>query len=412
MSGFSAIDIADALAEVRGKPVPHPTAQQIAVIEAPLAPALVVAGAGSGKTETMANRVLWLLANGHVAPAEVLGLTFTRKAAGELSTRIRERIAELAVLAAGLLPERDVFDAPVVATYNSFANTLYRDSAILLGREGDAPVLGEAAAWQLARGVAIRSRDARLPELGKNLDALTKAVLAVARGVAEHAGDLDDLRALGARLGALGELPTSDPPDRFERLPAVELAEQLGALGVLADLAAEYDAEKVRRGVVEYADQVALALTIARKQPAIGVDLRERFRVVLLDEYQDTSVVQTQLLAELFGNTDFGGHPVMAVGDPNQSIYGWRGRERGEPRPVRGAVRSGRRRGSPCRRVGETAPRFSTSRTRSSNRSSVAGCRVEKLEPSPSPRRNGSTSCFRKPSSTRPPPSPTGWPLG
>jgi DNA helicase-2/ATP-dependent DNA helicase PcrA len=314
----SSIDIAEALAEVRGKPPQHPTPQQQAVIEAPLAPALVVAGAGSGKTETMANRVLWLLANGLVEPAQVLGLTFTRKAAGELSVRIRARIAELD--SAGLLPPGDVFDAPVVATYNSFANTLYRDSAILLGREGDAPVLGEAAAWQLARGVVIRSRDARLPDLGKNLDALTKAVLAVARGVAEHTGDLDELRDLAVRLGALTELPTSDPVDRFERLPAVELAEQLGALGVLADLAAEYDAEKVRRGVVEYADQVALALRIAQKQPALGADLRDRYRVVLLDEYQDTSVVQTQLLAELFA-----GGAVMAVGDPNQSIYGWRG---------------------------------------------------------------------------------------
>jgi DNA helicase-2/ATP-dependent DNA helicase PcrA len=314
----SSIDIADALAAVRGMPPQHPTAQQRAVIEAPLAPALVVAGAGSGKTETMANRVLWLLANGLVEPAQVLGLTFTRKAAGELGQRIRERIAELDV--AGLLPARDVFDAPVVATYNSFANTLYRDSAILLGREGDAPVLGEAAAWQLARGAVIRSRDVRLPDLGKSLDALTKAVLAVARGVADHAGDLDELRALAARLGALAELPTSDPVDRFDRLPAVELAEQLGALGVLADLAAEYDAEKVRRGVVEYADQVALALRVAQKQPGIGADLRDRYRVVLLDEYQDTSVVQTHLLAELFG-----GSAVMAVGDPNQSIYGWRG---------------------------------------------------------------------------------------
>ena len=126
----SSIDIAEALAAVRGMPAQHPTAQQRAVIEAPLAPALVVAGAGSGKTETMANRVLWLLANGLVEPAQVLGLTFTRKAAGELGLRIRERIAELDV--AGLLPPRDVFDAPVVATYNSFANTLYRDSAILL----------------------------------------------------------------------------------------------------------------------------------------------------------------------------------------------------------------------------------------------------------------------------------------
>ncbi|WP_309712911.1 ATP-dependent DNA helicase [Pseudolysinimonas sp.] len=317
-SPVNSIDIAEALAAVRGASPQYPTAQQRAVIEAPLAPALVVAGAGSGKTETMANRVLWLLANELVEPAQVLGLTFTRKAAGELGLRIRERIAELDT--AGLLPARDVFDAPAVATYNSFANTLYRDSAILLGREGDAPVLGEAAAWQLARGVVIRSRDARLPDIGKNLDALTKAVLAVARGVAEHAGDLDELRALGARLGALAELPTNDPVDRFERLPAVELAEQLGALGVLADLAADYDAEKVRRGVVEYADQVALALRIAQKQPALGDDLRDRYRVVLLDEYQDTSVVQTRLLAELFR-----GSSVMAVGDPNQSIYGWRG---------------------------------------------------------------------------------------
>jgi DNA helicase II / ATP-dependent DNA helicase PcrA len=315
---YTAIDIAEALSAVRGKPVPHPTAQQRAVIEAPLAPALVVAGAGSGKTETMANRVLWLLANGLVEPAQVLGLTFTRKAAGELSTRIRERIAELD--AAGLLPERDVFDAPEVGTYNAFANKLYRDSAILLGREGDAPVLGEAAAWQLARGVVVRSRDERLARLGKNLDPLTKAVLAVARGVAEHAGDLDELRALGRRLGELADLPTNDPPDRFERADAVTLAENLGALDVLADLAAEYDAEKVRRGVVEYADQVALALRIAEKQTALGEGLRDQYRVVLLDEYQDTSVVQTRLLATLFG-----GGAVMAVGDPNQSIYGWRG---------------------------------------------------------------------------------------
>lgn len=320
---YSSVQIAEALARVRDEAVKPPTPQQQAVIEAPLAPALVVAGAGSGKTETMANRVLWLLANGLVEPAQVLGLTFTRKAAGELGLRIRERIAELDQ--AGLLPERDVFDAPHVATYNSFANTLYRDSAILLGREGDAPVLGEAAAWQLARGVVLRSRDARLPELGRNLDALTKAVLAVARGVAEHAGDLDELRALAASLGELVDLPTNDPVDRFDRLPAIELAEQLGALGVLADLAADYDAEKVRRGVVEYADQVALALRIAQKQPALGADLRDRYRVVLLDEYQDTSVVQTRLLATLFSDTAFGGSAVMAVGDPNQSIYGWRG---------------------------------------------------------------------------------------
>src|ERR1700712_2368351 len=110
----SALEIAAALH------LPPPTPQQQAVIEAPLAPSIVIAGAGSGKTETMANRVVWLLANGQVSVSEVLGLTFTRKAAGELAQRIRTRIDQLA---AAQLTEVafDPFDAPTVATYNSFA---------------------------------------------------------------------------------------------------------------------------------------------------------------------------------------------------------------------------------------------------------------------------------------------------
>ena len=73
--------------------LPAPTAQQAEVIAAPVAPLLVVAGAGSGKTETMAARVVWLVANSYVRPEQLLGLTFTRKAAGELGQRIRSRLA-------------------------------------------------------------------------------------------------------------------------------------------------------------------------------------------------------------------------------------------------------------------------------------------------------------------------------
>ena len=94
---------ADAIADALG--THRPTDQLRAVIESPLAPSLVVAGAGSGKTETMAFRVLWLLANRLVEPGRVLGLTFTRKAAGELRERIRDRIGRLA--AAGLIEEPD-----------------------------------------------------------------------------------------------------------------------------------------------------------------------------------------------------------------------------------------------------------------------------------------------------------------
>jgi DNA helicase II / ATP-dependent DNA helicase PcrA len=306
----SAIEIAQRLG------LPRPTDQQIAVIEAPLSPALVVAGAGSGKTETMANRVLWLLANDHVKPNEILGLTFTRKAAGELAKRIRERIAQLAE--AGLLGEDyDDFDAPIVSTYNSFANTIFRDHAVLLGRESDGAVLGAASAWQLARSVVVASTDDRLPDLGKNVDIVTKAVLGVSHALSENViDDPERVVAMAEQFAALAELPT----DRYERADAVTLAQTVGALPVLVRLAERYAQLKAERGFVEYADQVALALRIVREQPTVTEELRTRHQVVLLDEYQDTSVVQTWLLSELFA-----GQSVMAVGDPNQSIYGWRG---------------------------------------------------------------------------------------
>ena len=307
---YSALDIAAALK------LPPPTEQQRAVIEAPLAPALVVAGAGSGKTETMANRVLWLLANDLVKPSQVLGLTFTRKAAGELALRIRERIEQLA--AAGLTPEdHDPFEAPAVATYNSFANAIFRDNAILVGREGDGAVLGEAGAWQLARATVTRSQDRRLPSLDKNLDPVTDAVLGLSRALAENIADPEAVREFAQRFAAVGELP---PGGRGAYAAVDGMVAAVGALDVLVDLVGEYDAAKLTRSAVEYSDQVALALRIVGKQPAVREELRDRYRVVLLDEYQDTSVVQTRMLATLFA-----GHPVMAVGDPNQSIYGWRG---------------------------------------------------------------------------------------
>jgi DNA helicase-2/ATP-dependent DNA helicase PcrA len=309
-AAHSALDIARALG------LPPPTAQQQAVIQAPLTPALVVAGAGSGKTETMANRVLWLLANGLVAPGQVLGLTFTRKAAGELAVRIRERIEQLA--AAGLTPDdHDPFDSPVVSTYNSFANSIFRDNAILVGREGDGAVLGEAGAWQLARATVTRSRDPRLPDLDKNLDPVTNAVLGLSRALAENIADAEQVRAFARRFTALGELP---PGGRGAYAAVDGMVSAVAALDVLVDLAGEYDAAKLSRSAVEYSDQVALALQIVGKQPAVRDELRDRYRVVLLDEYQDTSVVQTRMLATLFAE-----HAVMAVGDPNQSIYGWRG---------------------------------------------------------------------------------------
>ncbi len=306
----SAIQIADALG------LPRPTEQQVAVIEAPLAPALVIAGAGSGKTETMANRVLWLLANRMTRPGEILGLTFTRKAAGELASRIRLRIDQL--VAAGLVTDDyDAFEVPQVSTYNSFANSIYRDNAMLIGRESDGAILGAASAWQLARSIVVASNDGRLVELGKRVDDVTKAVLALSGAVSENLVDVAQVRAFASRFARVAELP---PGGRGAYEDVAALAGTVAGLDLLLDLAGEFAAAKRRRGFVEFSDQVALALQIVHDVPRVAAEFRESYRVVLLDEYQDTSSVQTWLLAELFA-----GQPVMAVGDPHQSIYGWRG---------------------------------------------------------------------------------------
>ncbi|MBX9472856.1 ATP-dependent DNA helicase [Microcella sp.] len=328
---FSAVEIAEKLGQHR------PTDEQRAIIEAPLGPALVVAGAGSGKTETMAARVLWLVANGHVAPDEVLGLTFTRKAAGELAARIRERLVQLGasgLLGAPFSPRStdaagaaevssasralvDAFTQPTVATYNSFASSLYRDHAVLIGRDPDGVLLREASAWQLARELVTTARDDRLAELDLSVDKITQSVLQLAHAVAEHDADIADVRRVITDFLQVADLPLGD---RYPRQSAFDALMKLGATLPIVDLVEQLQQVKHRDGYVEFADQVSLALSIVRRHASVAEQLRERYRVVLLDEYQDTNVAQTWLLAELFGGT-----PVMAVGDPHQSIYGWRG---------------------------------------------------------------------------------------
>ncbi|AMB60302.1 ATP-dependent DNA helicase [Microterricola viridarii] len=301
--------------------LPPPTPEQIAVIEAPPGgQAIVVAGAGSGKTETMANRVVWLLANGHAAVPEVLGLTFTRKAAGELAVRIRERVEQL--VQAGIADVKiDIFETASVSTYNSFASAIYRENAMLIGREPDAVVLGEASAWQLARQVVSDTADPRLVEIDKRLDAVTGGVLTLSRSLAENVVDVRDVHAMVRDFTDMADLPIGGTGrKKTPHASFTSALEAVGGLPPLLDLAERFQAEKRRRGFVEFSDQVALALEVCERNPAVTAGYRERYKAVLLDEYQDTSVVQTRLLAALFG-----GHGVMAVGDPDQSIYGWRG---------------------------------------------------------------------------------------
>ncbi len=125
-----------------------PTDEQAAVIAAPPGPLVVIAGAGAGKTETMAARVVWLVANGYAEPGQVLGLTFTRKAAGQLLRRVRSRLARLAGHRSA--PDAGGAATPTVSTYHAFAGTLLREYGLLLPVEPDTRLLSETEMWQLA----------------------------------------------------------------------------------------------------------------------------------------------------------------------------------------------------------------------------------------------------------------------
>lgn len=320
---LSAVDVARALG------LEHdPTPEQTAVIEAPMEPLLVVAGAGSGKTETMAARVVWLVANRFVEPDEVLGLTFTRKAASELSARVERRLRTLREV--GLWTPTPPPDSPAgapdafvgrptISTYHSYAGSIVADFGLRLGVEPTVRLLTEAATWQLAYEAAVRF-DGDVSDFDLTESSLTNATLNLAGELAEHLVDLDVVEDYFR--GCARSLESLPMGPRSKALPSDvrDAAASLRARCVAVDVARRYAGLKTARDAMDFADQMALAARLARDFPDIAAIEQERFRVVLLDEFQDTSHAQLELLRSLFAQT-----AVTAVGDPHQSIYGWRG---------------------------------------------------------------------------------------
>ena len=303
-----------------------PTAEQAAVIESDLATSVVIAGAGSGKTETMAARVVWLVANRIVPPDAILGLTFTRKAAAELGRRIRRRLAQWR----GVV-ERDQPDdvelltmlraaEPTVSTYAAYAGRLVSEHALRLGTEPDARLMTQAASWQLADQV-MREHGAELPEDIGAPSSLVKYLLQMSGQFADHLLDADRVERYCAELEAF----VDDLPGKRNTSDAVaKLGRSLAHRREVLPLVRAFAVAKAQRAAVDFGDQMGIAARLADLPEVRDVE-RARFRAVLLDEYQDTGHAQIEMLHGLFGD----GHPVTAVGDPFQSIYGWRGASAG-----------------------------------------------------------------------------------
>ncbi|MEU5302370.1 UvrD-helicase domain-containing protein [Streptomyces noursei] len=303
------------------------TPEQTACITAPPAPQVIVAGAGSGKTTVMAARVVWLVGTGQVAPEQVLGLTFTNKAAGELAERVRAALLAAGVTDPEALPEgaggaESPPGEPRISTYHAFAGQLLKDHGLRIGLEPSARLLADATRFQLAART-LRAAPGPYPSLTTSLPTLVEDLLALDGELAEH---LVEPAALHAHDTALLATLDGAKLSNADLRKAPEAAH--GRLELL-DLVGAYRREKRRRDLLDFGDQIALAATLATTRPEVGALLREEFRVVLLDEYQDTSVAQRLLLSGLFGagptTGAATGHAVTAVGDPCQAIYGWRG---------------------------------------------------------------------------------------
>ena len=313
-----------------------PTNQQAAVIGAAPGPLLVVAGAGAGKTETMAARVVWLVANGYARPDEVLGLTFTRKAAQEMGKRIRDRLGSLAANTelvrrldpSGKLAENLQVIAPSVSTYDSYAGELIREYGLLVPVEPDARLITDAELHAIATDVVVNYSGGLITELGSNpsLATVVEDLLALTTAMGNELASPDWVREHAHDFLAETESYPMAPRARVEFTKVLTNWRSKQEMRVnMLPLVEELAAELRRRGVVTFNEQMSVAAQLARDHTSVGQSQRSRYRVVMLDEYQDTSHAQRVLLRSLFGEGADPSLTVTAVGDPMQAIYGWRG---------------------------------------------------------------------------------------
>jgi len=289
---------------------------QLKAISAPLAPGVVIAGAGSGKTTVMAARVVFLVANDMVKPEEVLGLTFTRLAAGELAAGIRKALAKLNIqpTEAAVETHSDTGE-PTVSTYDAFSNRLIKEHGLLIGVEPDSLIVTDVRRQQLAARLLQKTQ---LPLAAADMAFMTavERTLKLDDALANYDVTIADLRAFDEQL--IRDLEVATKATNKQNIEVIDTSHERILLG---ELVAEFRELKHLSDALDYADMSRLTLQLVRLHPQVIEAAKEQFKVVLLDEFQDTSVAQRKLMQLLFGS----GGAVTAVGDALQSIYTFRG---------------------------------------------------------------------------------------
>ena len=253
--------------------------QQSAAVTHAGGPLLVVAGAGSGKTRVLTRRIAYLMARRNVAPYEILAITFTNKAAGEMKERVGELVGSVA-------------KSMWVSTFHSACVRILRQEAVRLGYSNTFSIYDSADSQRLITIVA--------KEL--NLDPKRYPARAFQSIISNAKNELlspqDYLKAAS---------------NQFEQ--------------VVADVYTIYQGRLMRANAMDFDDLILKTVEVLQRFPEAKARFRSRFRHVLIDEYQDTNHAQYILVKELVGTELDGSAPaeLCVVGDADQSIYGFRG---------------------------------------------------------------------------------------
>ena len=280
----------------------EPTDEQWQAIRYPPVPLSVVAGAGSGKTAVMAARIAHLVVSGQASPAEILGLTFTNKAAKELEARVDEALARV-----DLPPGEEAS----VFTYHGFADRVVRDYGPRIGIEPEVALLSKAQAYMLIERLL---EDMSFDALRVNwIPTVVGKVGALAEACGNHLVDPERVIAADAELAAAYERAGKQPPRRLD--------ETLRERPDVCRAVRAYIDRKRALGRIDYGDQIQLAFRLVAEHPEVAAALGVRWPVVLLDEYQDTNVAQRKMIGRIYAP----GSAITVVGDPDQAIYAWRG---------------------------------------------------------------------------------------
>src|SRR5262245_16706494 len=257
-------------------------------------PLLIVAGAGTGKTQVVTHRIAWLISEKRARPEQIVALTFTDKAAAEMESRVDQLVPY------GLV-------GATIATFNAFCDRLVRDHAVELGLTSRLRVESQAEILVFLRERLFDLGLERYLPLG-NPDAHLAALTALFDRARNADVSPERYQAFAAKLTA----EAGKDPEKLDRASAE--TEKARAY-------AKYEALLLGAGRVDFGSQIRLALRLLRERPHVRREVQDRFRWILVDEFQDTNHVQFELVRLLTGER----RNLTVVGDDDQSIYRFRG---------------------------------------------------------------------------------------